>query len=119
VISDPRAALEAAATVLSAERTAIRVRFCAPQPPSDEISAAGGFGLTTDGHDVRVSVYAFSHWGEGQEHAVDAEAAASATERIAVVAVNGPLLFVGTAPSGDLPALFVLNDLCSAFAGRE
>jgi hypothetical protein len=89
-------------------------------PPLGELNAAAGFGAVVVGHDLRFSVYVLDSWGRGHEHTDALMSRARAHGRVAAVAVNGDLLFVGTvAADGDPAEQLLLNDLCSAFAGRE
>jgi hypothetical protein len=115
----PADELQLATERLSASRTGFASRPTLPDPTCERLGAIGGFGLLIEDHCVRLSVYLFKEWGQGQ-HQADALAASMATsEQESIVAVNGSLLFLGTAPRGDDTAHFALNDLCSAFAGQE
>lgn len=90
-----------------------------PDPLPAQVGALDGFGLQADGRDVRVSVYLYPQWGDGQEHAGSLLAAAEQSGRYAIVGVNGRLLFLGTARRDDVESEIVVNDLCSVFSGQE
>jgi hypothetical protein len=90
-----------------------------PDPLPGQIGALDGFGLQADGRDVRVSVYLYPQWGDGQEHARPLLAAAEQSGRYAIVGVNGRMLFLGTARRDDIESEIVVNDLCSVFSGQE
>ena len=111
--------LETARALLSPDSTGVDLEEVAPDPPVGEVGALAGFGAVAVGHDVRLAVYVLDTWGRGHEHRAALEARAQRAGRRVCIAVNGVLLFVGTAPMDDGAARFILNDLCSAFAGRE
>lgn len=111
--------LDLAWALLSPSRVGVTLERTAPDPVIEQLGALAGFGAVAGGYDIRISVYLLDAWGRGHDHIEALEARAMASGRQVRAAVNGELLFVGTAPQGDDTARFVLNDLCSAFAGRE
>lgn len=111
--------LDLAWALLSPDRAGVSLEETAPDPPIDQLGALAGFGAIAGGYDVRISVYVFDAWGGGHEHTDALRARAEASGRRVCVAVNGALLLVGTAPLDDDRSGFVLNDVCSAFAGGE
>ncbi len=118
--TDVESRLKTARALLSGELTGASLEEVAPDPPLEELGAVAGFGAVVVGHDLRLSVYVLDTWGRGHDHTAALRSRAEASRRLAVVAVNGELLFVGTiATDGGPRERFLLNDLCSAFAGRE
>lgn len=115
----PQAALDLARALLSPDRVGVTFEETPPDPAIEQLGALAGFGAAADDYDIRVSVYVLDGWGRGRDHIEMLTARAEAHGRQASTAVNGQLLFVGTAPRDDEGARFLLNDLCSAFAGRE
>ena len=111
--------LKRAREQLGTEQTGIACCSVLPDPLPGQVGAVDGFGLQADGHDVRVSVYLYPHWGDGQEHARPLQAAAERSGRYAIVGVNGRMLFLGTAGRDDIESEIVVNDLCSVFSGQE
>ena len=87
-------------------------------PPPGDIGALSGFGAAAPDHDLRLSAYVFDQWGGGHEQSEALVARAGAGGQLARAVVNGRLLLLATAGPAD-PHGFVLNDVCSAFAGRE
>jgi hypothetical protein len=104
---------------LGTELTGVACGVVPPDPLPAQVGALDGFGLQADGRDVRVSVYLYPQWGDGQEHAGSLLAAAEQSGRYAIVGVNGRLLFLGTARRDDVESEIVVNDLCSVFSGQE
>ena len=82
---------------LGAALTGIVCSSVHPDPLPAQVGALDGFGLQADGRDVRVSVYLYPQWGDGQEQAGPLLAAAERSGRYAIVGVNGRMLFLGTA----------------------
>jgi hypothetical protein len=117
--SGAEAGLTTARALLSADRVGVTLDPVPPDPSLEQLGALAGFGAVVAGHDVRVNVYVLDAWGRGHDHVEALKARAEANGRRLCAAVNGELLFVGTAAEGDESARFVLNDLCSAFAGWE
>lgn len=118
--TEAQSRLATARALLSRELAGVALDEVPADPPLEELAALAGFGAVVVGQDLRVSVYLLDSWGRGHEHAAALRSRAEADHRLARVAVNGDLLFVGTvAADGDSTELFQLNDLCSAFAGRE
>jgi hypothetical protein len=112
--------LKTARALLSDQLIGVSLVEVAPDPPLEELGALAGFGAIVRAHDLRFSVYLLDAWGRGHDHAAALRSRAQASRRLAAVAVNGDLLFVGTiAADGGSGDRFLLNDLCSAFAGRE
>jgi hypothetical protein len=116
---ESEADLETARALLSRDRHGVNLEPAAPDPPLELLGALAGFGAVAVGHDVRLSVYVLDTWGRGHDHRKLLETRAKEAGRRVCIAVNGVLLFVGTAASDDGDSRFILNDLCSAFAGRE
>jgi len=104
--------------VLARELDGAALLDVAADPAPAELGAVDGFGAVVPDSDLRLSVYVFDSWGAGNAHTDAMTSRAEADHRLARVAVNGDLLFVGTV-SADSAVRFLLNDLCSAFAGRE
>lgn len=112
--------LRTARALLAPERVGVTLEDAPPDPPLGELGALAGFGAVVAGHDIHLSVYVLDAWGRGHDHAEALEARAGTNGRTALVAVNGQLLLVATAPAvTGAEARFLLNDLVSAFAGRE
>jgi len=105
--------------LLSPANTGVTLEPTAPRVPPDRMGALDGFGLASRDPDVRVSVFIFAEWGAGAPRAASLQNLAEAEDREADTAINGALLFLGTINKDDLPARFLLNDLLSAFSGRE
>lgn len=114
-----RAERERALGLLSPANTGVTLESTAPRVPPGRIGARDGFGLASPDPDVRVSVYVFAEWGAGAEHAVPLQNLVEAEGYETDTAINGALLFLGIIHQDDLPARFLLNDLLSAFSGRE
>jgi hypothetical protein len=114
----PAAGIELAWKLLSPERTGVVLVETAPDPVPAEIGALAGFGAVAPDHVVQVSAYVFNEWGAGHEQAEALVARAGGGGRRVRTVVNGRLLLLATAGRED-PDGFVLNDVCSAFAGRE
>lgn len=108
-----------ARALLSPDRVGVTLDEVPPDPAIEALGALAGFGVVADGYDVQVSVYVLDAWGRGHDHAETLKARAEANGRQLCAAVNGQLLLVGTGPKDDDRAQFLLNDLCSAFAGWE
>lgn len=118
--NDAEARLRTARSLLSPERVGVTLVEVAPDPPLEELGARAGFGAVVADHDVRLSVYVLDAWGRGHDHTEALVARAEADHRHPAMVVNGELLLFGTIPAGGAPGeQFLLNDLCSAFAGRE
>lgn len=91
-----------------------------PDPPLADLGAIAGFGAVVANSDVRLSVYVLDAWGAGATVADELRSRAQPGRRLTRVAVNGDLLLIATASAdGDATERFLLNDLCSAFAGQE
>jgi len=117
---DAQAKLLAARALLTRELKGAAVQDVAPDPPLAALGAVDGFGAVVADSDLRLSVYVFDAWGAGAAHVDGLRTRAESDNRVARVAVNGELLFVGTlSDDGEATEDFLLNDLCSAFAGRE
>lgn len=118
--TDAESRLRTARALLSGELTGASLEEMAPDPSLEELGAVAGFGAVVVGHDLRLSVYLLDAWGRGHDQVPAVRSRAEANHRVAGVAVNGELLFVGTVSAeGESAERFLLNDLCSAFAGRE
>jgi len=114
-----KAERERAIDLLSPANTGVSLEPAAPRVPPEQLGALDGFGLASREPDARVSVYVFAEWGAGAEHTALLENLAESDGREADTAINGALLFLGTIAKDDLPARLLLNDLLSAFSGRE
>lgn len=89
-------------------------------PPPDALDALDGVGITyPDGSTV--SLYEFASWDAANNAAQDwNDSAEGGVYRIA--ATNGAVLFAGSVPTNgadDIGPQFALNDLVSAFSGKE
>lgn len=104
--------------LLAPERTGVTLEEAPPDPAPEAIGALAGVGAVAPSCGVRLSAYVFDRWGGGQEQVEAIQARTDEQGPITRCALNGPLLLLGTADRGD-PAEWVLNDLCSAFAGWE
>ena len=90
-----------------------------PETSLADLDALAGFGGAI-GDDLRFSVYVLDAWGHGQDHAAGLRQGARSSGRTAEVAVNGDLLIVATIPAQpSIDDRILLNELLSAFAGRE
>ncbi len=117
---DAEARLRTARALLSGALTGAALRDVDPDPPLADLGAEAGFGAVVVDSDLRLSVYVLDAWGAGAAVADGLRSRAESVQRLARVAVNGDLLFVGTVSAdGDATERFLLNDLCSAFSGRE
>jgi hypothetical protein len=116
---DDQRALSTARALLAPDRVGVTLEERPPDPPLHELQARAGFGAVAAGHDVRINVYVLDRWGRGHEHIRPFIEQAEAEGREVCTAVNGVLLFVGTAAGDDFDAEIVLRTLGSAFAGQE
>jgi hypothetical protein len=117
-IEDDATALRLAWTLLSEDRTRITLREVAPDPSPTDIGARAGFGAVAQGIDLRLNAYVFGEWGEGADHAAQLRQTLGGPDRQVRSAVNGRLLLVASAGPGDQEE-FTIEDVCSAFTGRE
>src|SRR3954449_1834858 len=102
--ADPQARLQAARARLSGELSGATMQDLPPDPPLADLGAVDGFGLVIAESDLHLSVYLLGGWGDGHAYADGVRARAEAGGRLARTAVNGNLLFVGTAPADGDPA---------------
>ncbi len=117
--TDVESKLRTVRRLLSSVLTGKPSKESVPDPPVAELDALTGFGLLF-GDDLRLSVYLMQAWGQGEEHAASLREHARASGRTAEVVVNGDLLLVATiAAQPHLDDRILLNELLSAFAGRE
>ncbi|MGH2457683.1 MAG: hypothetical protein ACRDIY_02320 [Chloroflexota bacterium] len=110
---------ERALDLLSPANAGVALEPAAPRVSPERIDALDGFGLVARDPDVEVSVYVYAEWGAGAQHVAALQSLAAAGGQEAETAINGALLFLGIIENDDLPARFRLNDLLSAFSGRE
>ena len=110
--------IELARALLAPDHTGIALREAAPDPAPGDVGARGGFGAVVPDCDVRLSVYAFDEWGGGQKYALAVQSRPDESGRMTRAVMNGSLLLIATGARQD-PSEYVLNDICSAFAGAE
>lgn len=110
---------ERALDLLAPANTGVALEPTPPRVPPERIGALDGLGLASPDPDVQVSVYVYAEWGAGSQHVGLLQSLADAGGQEAETAINGALLFLGIIKKDDLPARFLLNDLLSAFSGRE
>jgi hypothetical protein len=110
--------IELAWTLLASDHTGIDLREVAPDPAPGDVGARDGFGAVVPDCDVRLSVYAFDEWGGGQRYALAVQSGPDEPGRITRAVMNGSLLLIATGARQD-PSEYLLNDICSAFAGAE
>jgi hypothetical protein len=117
--TDPESKLNFARTLLTdalADQSSVEIP---PEPSLADLDALAGFGGAA-GDDLRFSVYVLDAWGRGEDHAAELRRGAPSSDRMAEVAVNGDLLIVATIPAQpSIDDRILLNELLSAFAGRE
>lgn len=117
--SDPESQLDLARTLLADALAGQSPTEIAPEPSLAELEALAGFGAAI-GDDLRFSVYVLDAWGRGEDHAAALRDSARSNGRTAETAVNGDLLIVATIPAQpSIDDRILLNELLSAFAGRE
>jgi hypothetical protein len=117
--TDPESTLDFARTLLGNALADQSSAELPPEPSLADLDALAGFGGAV-GDDVRFSVYVLDAWGRGEEHAAKLRHGARSSGRTAEVAVNGSLLLVATVPAQpSIDDRILLNELLSAFAGRE
>ncbi len=117
-IEDDAAALQLARTLLSEVGTRVVLQEVAADPKPTDVGARVGFGAVAQGIDLRLNAYVFGEWGEGADHAAHLMHTLGGPDREVRSVVNGRLLLIASAGPGDQEE-FIIDDVCSAFAGRE
>jgi hypothetical protein len=105
--------------LLAPAYTGVDVDPTDPDPAPEQLGALAGFGRRAPDSGVRLSVYVFEEWGQGEAHARAMEATPRTDGSTVRATVNGALLLVGVAREDNPEAPAVLARLVSAFAGWE